>query len=129
MNTIMLFLYTALLPSYQPCHQSNDTLTSKIIWIKHLKQCLLIGVVASDNPTDTSVFLSPLDNHKNRVKKRKMEVGKDYRFIVEKKIVIASPPRNFSYQYKDSIVWTNNGSYKLMPRPCLNCNGLYVYRH
>jgi len=126
MKRLILFLFVILSFSYTSICQSNDTLSAKIIWIKNLKECLLVGVVSSCNVTDTSVLISPINNNINIKNWRKMQLGQTYIFAVEKEIVIASPTKKMSVNFKNTIIWTNKDPYRLKPRLCLNCIENYV---
>ncbi|CAL1519019.1 hypothetical protein [Chitinophaga sp. MM2321] len=126
MRKIILVLYIIFNFSYSSQGQTNDTLSAKVIWIKNLKECLLIGVVSSCNMTDTSVLISAINGNTNIRKGEKIQVGQTYILVIEKDIVIASPTKRMSVKFKNTIVWTNEEPYKLKPRLCLNCIGEYI---
>lgn len=126
MKKIILILSIILSFSFNSKCQSNDTLSAKIIWIKNLKECILIGIVSNCNMADTSVLISAINKNIDAKKGRKIKVGQLYIFAVEKDIVIASPTKKMSVKFKNTIVWTNKEPYKLKPRVCLNCFGQYV---
>ncbi len=126
MKKTILILYAILYFCYGSKSQSNDTLPAKVIGIKKLKECFLIGVVSSCNVTDTSVLISAISGKTITNKKEKIQVGRTYIFAVEKDIVIGSPTKKMTVKFKNTIVWTNEEPYKLKPRLCLNCIGEYT---
>lgn len=123
---ILLLLLLVFNFSHRGRCQSNDTLVGRIIWVKNLKECLLIGVVSSSDVTDTSVVISDLTSGFNVEKKRKMRIGQTYKLAVEDKIITTKLTGKFSVQFKNTIVWTNKEPYNLKPRLCLNCIGQYI---
>lgn len=126
MKRLIMLLYTILNFSCSAKCQSNDTLSSKVVWINNLKECFLIGIVSSCSPIDTIVILSPKSSNVNTKYRRKIIVGQLYIFALEKDIDIASPIKKMSVRFKSTTVWTSEEPYSLKPRLCLNCIGEYV---
>jgi len=126
MKGIVLVLFTIFYFSFTAQCQSNDTLLGKIVWIKNLKECLLIGVVSSSDVTDTSVVISDLTRELIKRKGREMRIGQTYEMAVEENIIITKLTGKVSVQFKNTIVWTNREPFKLKPRLCLNCIGRYI---
>ncbi|WP_325537950.1 hypothetical protein [Chitinophaga sp.] len=129
MNAIPLFLFLIFANSNGRQSKPQDTTYAKVIWIRDLKECLLIGLVSTNDANDTSVVISPIGEKKpHRSKLKKIHIGQSYAFDVDGDIIIASPPKKMAVGYKDIVVWTNDEPRKFKPRLCFNCYGQYVNR-
>jgi hypothetical protein len=127
MKKLTFFIILIFNCTHNAISQSRDTISAKVIWVKNLKECLLIGVISPCDQKDTSVFISSQRSNIIKVMgSRKIEIGRLYIFAVEKEIPIGSPTKNMTVKFKNTIVWTNKESFRLKPRVCFNCFGTFI---
>ena len=107
-------------------YHAVDTFCARVLWTKDFTTCLLLYVVPSHNPSDTSVLISGKGEIVNDGDRLKIHAGGTYEFIVEKDTPLGSPTKRISVSYRNTVVWTNKEPYKMKPQLCLNCTGEYV---
>jgi hypothetical protein len=131
MKKLIFFIFSIPILSFKSNSQSKDTLAAKVIWIKDFQECRLIGVIPVSNIKDTVVLISETRHEMilKGKKRKKIQLNEEYNFIVLKDVPFGSPPKKWSVFCGDSTtIWTNQESYKLKPKLCLNCAGLYIYK-
>lgn len=131
MKKLIFFIFSIPILSFKSNSQSKDTLAAKVIWIKDFQECRLIGVIPVSNIKDTVVLTSETRHEMilKGKKRKKIQLNEEYNFIFLKDVPFGSPPKKWSVFCGDSTtIWTNQESYKLKPKLCLNCAGLYIYK-
>lgn len=126
MKKILGFVCTILIFSNSAKSQEHDTLSVRIIWIKNLKEFILLGAVTTYDMKDTSILISDKNDNKGIKNVKKIKIGNSYLLDLENRIDFASPTNTFSVYHKDIIVWTSKEPFNRQPRICLNCRGEYV---
>lgn len=107
--------------------QSNDTVYSKVLWLRPIdRKCLLIGTISMFDNKDTIIILSDFEKKRGFRKLRKIRISQSYIFVLKQPLVLPSPPKHYGIYCDRLEVWSNKESKKAMPRICINCYGKFV---